>query len=152
MRLSQFAEPDGEGWTITAQSVRRARDRGITAEQVLGWLQDSLANALPPILETAIRNWSSPGKVALGNLVMLQIPQAQACAAILASEKFRPYLLGHVPPNWFVVQPDMREELEKLLNDLGFSLSGSYQFQAQAEKEPAALPRRPKRSRKPEPD
>ncbi len=151
-RLSQFADQDGQGWKITAHSVRRARDHGIQAEQILGWLEEHLANALPAVMETAIRNWSSPGKASLGEQIVLQVPHPQACAMILASEQFRPLLLGHVPPNWFLVRPEKREDLERLLKDLGFALGGSFQFAAVAEEEtteskrPRGRPRKKKQT------
>jgi hypothetical protein len=129
-RLSQFADRDGTRWSISAASVQRAHDRGIPAEQILGWLHDHLANPLPAIVETAIRNWSSPASVFLGDLLMLQVTQAQASAMILSSRQFRPFLLGHVPPNGFIVRPEKRAELEQLLSDLGFTVSGSYQMAA----------------------
>lgn len=147
-RLGQFADPDGNGWKITAASVRRAREHGISAEQILGWLEDHLANALPAMLETAIRNWSSPGKVFLDNLILLQVHQPQACAMILASQEFQPLLLGHVPPNWFIVRPERREELERLLAELGFSVGGSYKLTGLSEEEPSRTEGRRERKRK----
>jgi hypothetical protein len=129
-RLSQFADRDGSKWKISAASVRRANDRGILAEQILGWLHDHLAYFLPPIVETAIRNWSSPAHVFLGDLLLLQVPQAQACTMILSSRQFRPFLLGQVPPNGFIVRPEKRAELEHLLSELGFVVGGAYQMAA----------------------
>ena len=125
-RLSQFADPDEQNWHITAASVRRARDRGIPAEQILGWLGEHLIDDLPPIMETAIRNWSSPARAFFGNLVMLQIAQPQAIAAILASQRLRRFLVEHVPPNWFIVQAEHRVELEQALTELGFSMNKLY--------------------------
>jgi hypothetical protein len=129
-RLGQFADPDGKAWRITAASIGRARDRGIPAEQVLGWLHDHLTGALPPVVETAIRNWSRPAEVFLGSLVMLQVRQPQACAMILTSRQFQPLLLGHVAPDWFIVRPEKRAELEQLLAELGFTVGGAYQLAA----------------------
>lgn len=126
-RLSQFADPAEQNWRITAASVRRARERGIPAEQILSWLGEHLIDELPAIMETAIGNWSSPARAFLGNLVMLQIVQPQAIAAILASERLNGFLLDHVPPHWFIVQPEHRVELEQALTELGFSMNKSYQ-------------------------
>jgi hypothetical protein len=133
-RLAQFAEPEGDHWVITSASVGRARERGIPAEQVLGWLKDHLSQELPPIIETAIRNWSSPAGVFLGELVMLQVHQPQAYEMIRDSPRFQPLLLGAFPSSWFVVRPDQRLELERRLTELGFVVGASW-------KQPAALPR-----------
>lgn len=127
-RLSQFAEFGQQGWKITAASVRKAHSRGITAEQILDWLAGYLSGELPPIMETSVRNWSSSASVFLGNVVLLQVKQPQACAMMLSSQRFRPVMLGHVPPNWFIVRPEQRKELELLLAELGFTLGAPPQL------------------------
>lgn len=125
-RLGKFADFAAQNWQITAASVRRARERGIPAEQILGWLSEHLLADLPPIMETAIRNWSSPARAFLGNLVTLQIVQPQAIAALLVSQRLRRFLLEHVPPNWFLVQAEHRVDLEQALTELGFSMNKLY--------------------------
>jgi hypothetical protein len=55
-------------------------------------------NTMYPIVETAIRNGSSPASVFIGEVVMLQVRQPQACAMILGSPRFQAMLLGHIPP------------------------------------------------------
>lgn len=132
-RLAQFADPEGKGWDITAASVGRARERGIPAEQILGWLEDHLSHELPPVIETAIRNWSSPAGVFLGELVMLQVGQPQAYAMIRDSPRFWPLLQGAFPPSWFVVRQDKRPEVERLLTELGFAVGASWRQSAVSE-------------------
>ena len=125
-RLSQFADPAGEDWLLTAASVARAHERGIAAEQILDWLRDHLSAGLPAIIETAIRNWSHPAAVFLGELVMLQINQAQAYDTIRNSPRFQPLLLGAVPPHWFIVRKDKQEDLQRLLTELGFAVGAAW--------------------------
>lgn len=132
-RLAQFADPEGKHWRITAASVGRAHERGIPAEQILGWLAEHLSHALPAIIETAIRNWSSPAGVFLGELVMLQINQPQAYAMVRDCLRFQSLLLGAVPPNWFVVRPEQRPELERRLSELGFAVGLSWKQSAALE-------------------
>lgn len=129
-RLAQFADSEGKHWVITAASVGRARERGIPAEQILGWINDHLSHELPPIIKTAICNWSSPSGVFLGELVMLQVNQPQAYEMVRDSPRFQPLLLGAFPPNWFVVRPERRPELERRLTELGFALGASWKQSA----------------------
>jgi hypothetical protein len=128
-RLEQLTEPAEQGRKITAASIRRARERGIAAEQALGWLRAHAVGGLPPIMETAIRNWFSAGRINLGNLLLLQVPQAQACQAILASERFRAHFLSHVPPHWFIVRANQKAELSDLLREFGFVLDDEFQME-----------------------
>jgi Helicase conserved C-terminal domain len=146
-RLTQFADADGVEWRITAGSIRRARDRGIPAEQVLGWLNDHLAHVLPPIVETMIRNWFNPQRIFFGDLLMLQITQPQACAMLLSTPRFQAYFVGHIPPNWFLVQTEKRGEMERVLIELGFAVDGSYRLTALPEGEAVEtrpVPHRPR--------
>lgn len=129
-RLAQFANPEGNHWVITADSVGRARERGIPAEQILDWLDDHLSHELPPIIKTAICNWASPAGVFLGELVMLQINQPQAYEMVHDSPRFQPLLLGAFPPNWLVVRPEKRQELERRLTELGFAVGASWKQSA----------------------
>jgi hypothetical protein len=140
-RLSQFAEPGKESWQITATSVGRARDRGITAEQILNWLQAHLVLPLPPLVETMIRNWRGGGAVFLGSALLLQVRQPQAAVAILSSHRFRPLLVGQVAPDWFIIRAEHRAELERLLRETGFTIAQDYHLTPTTETAPHSLPR-----------
>jgi hypothetical protein len=120
-RLAQFADPRASGWQITAASVRRARERGIPVDQILGWLEEHLVNEIPPLVETMIRNWASYAtRVFLGPLWIFQVQTSQASAAVLTSRQFRPFLVAHIPPDWFIVHAPKLDELERLLAETGF--------------------------------
>lgn len=125
-RLSQFADPGSGGWQITATSVRRARARGIPVEQILNWLDAHQRSESPPLVEMAIRNWAGRAVVFTGPLLMMQVPQPQACAAIRTSERFRPLLVDTLPPDWFIIHPEKRGEVVQLLQDLGFTVGASF--------------------------
>ena len=75
--ISQFADSDGETWRITAQWAASARTWP-PRQQVLGWLEQHAGLAVPPLLETILRNWLDGGGVFLGELLLLQAPQEQA--------------------------------------------------------------------------
>lgn len=125
-RLSQFADPAPGGWRITAASVRRAQERGIPVDQILEWLYAHQRREVPPLVETAIRNWADGTAVFAGPLVMLQVAQPQACKAIRTSRRFAPLLAAHVPPDWFVVQSEKQGELVELLEELGFTIADTF--------------------------
>jgi hypothetical protein len=84
--------------------------------------------------------------VFFGNLLMLQVPQPQASMMIRTSRRFRPLLIGHVPPDWFLVRADKQGEVEQLLAELGFTVGGAVQLREAAEIESEA---RASRYRKP---
>jgi hypothetical protein len=51
---------------------------------------------------------------------------------IRTSVRFELLLLGHIPPNWFLVRPEQRAELERLLAELGFATGGRYRLMEQS--------------------
>jgi len=121
-RLRRFAEPVDGGWRVTADSVRAAKERGITAEQILAWLTAHLSHEVPAVLAIAVRNWwGGRGRAFLGGVVLLQVDDPAAFEALRRSERLRPLLKGTLGSAAFVVADDGRKEATKLLRDLGFS-------------------------------
>lgn len=145
-RLARIADRTATGWQITAQSVERARLSGLAADQILGWLGDHVKGEVPPLLEVAVRNWTHPQRVQLRQVQMLRIMQPQAQQALLHSPTFRPFLAGHIPPEWFLVHDDHLSEVRRLLETLGFTIANSLEappagaVQAPAKDPPAAPP------------
>jgi hypothetical protein len=126
-RLTQFAEADEVGWRITAASVRRAFDRGTSLEQIRGWLKAHVVPPMPLLIAVALQNWVRPSPAFLGDVLLLQVPREHA-VAVLASQRFEPLVLGHVPPDTFVVRAEKRAELKRLLTELGFALDACYRL------------------------
>ena len=112
---------DGGELRVTEASVAGAKRRGLSAEQFLDRLRHYHRGPLPLILEVAIRNWSEGGQVVLGNLLMLRVPDAVVASAILLSERFKPFIIRHIPLQWFVVDSKHRKELERLLTSIGYT-------------------------------
>jgi len=127
-RLAYLAAHTKGKWQMTEKSVANARQLGLTADQMIAWLHDHLANGLPAVLEMAIRNWSGRASAFTGNVQLLQVTRPQARDAILQSTVFKPLLDGHIPPDWFIVRHDKAAELKRLLTQLGFSLNDAYRL------------------------
>ncbi len=149
IRLSRIADPSEESWQITEQSITRARQQGLSADLILGGLQLQLTHSLPPLLETAIRNWTGRAPAAyLGKVLMLQVTVPQARSAILTSPTFAPFIAGHLPPDWFLIKEDKLAEMKRLLKALGFSLGECYQPPGgEGEKSAEPAPKRQKMER-----
>jgi hypothetical protein len=125
LRLARIADRTTTGWEITAQSVGRAHLGGMTTEQILEWLGDHVKGGVPSLLEVAVRNWTSRQGVQLRQVQMLRILQPQAQQALLHSPTFRPFLVGHIPPEWFLIHNDHLSEVRRLLEKLGFMITDS---------------------------
>ena len=143
MRLAYMADHTADGWLISEKSIARARKQGFTADQVLGWLSAHLSHETPPLLETAIRNWTGRASAFAGKVELLQITRTKARDAILGSDVFRPLLAGHVPPFWFIVRDGKAAEVKRLLKRLGFCIDASYQVASVDESRRSETERRP---------
>jgi hypothetical protein len=122
MRLARISDRTATGWQITQKSVARARLSGMTADQILEWLGGHLTAEVPALLEVAVRNWTGRQGVKLSQAQLLRIVQPQAKEALLHSATFRPFLAGHIPPEWFLIREDHLNEVRELLERLGFTI------------------------------
>ena len=131
---------------------------GMTADQILGWLGGHLTAEVPALLEVAVRNWTGRQGVKLSQVQLLRIMQPQAKEALLQSATFRPFLAGHIPPEWFLIRDEHLSEVRALLERLGFTIGDSLDppplgaVQNPAKDSPAAILRirsDPKRRRGP---
>jgi hypothetical protein len=125
LRLARIADRTAARWQITQQSVGRARMSGMTADQILGWLGGHLTAKVPALLEVAVRNWTGRQGIKLSQVQLLRIMQPQAKEALLQSATFRPFLAGHIPPEWFLIRDDHLSEVRGLLERLGFTIGDS---------------------------
>jgi len=133
-RLRRFASFTEGRWQITSESVRAARDLGISADQILDWLGAHSSHEVPPILATAIRNWAGRrGGAFLGEVVLLQVHDPKAFDALRRSERLRPFVKGTLAPGCFVVAAEARKEAARLLRDLGFALDSECKFVSMSE-------------------
>jgi len=121
-RLRQLADTVGDKELhVTEASLASAKRLGISAEQLLIRLRHHHRGPLPALLEVAIQNWSGGGQVELATQLMLRVPDAIVASALLQSERFKPFLIRHIPPEWFVVDSKRSKELEKLLTGIGYN-------------------------------
>jgi hypothetical protein len=129
-RLRRFAVFSEGAWRITPESTRAARECGIPGEQILGWLKAHLSHELPALLATSIKNWAGvPGKSFLGELVVLQVSDPQAYQALRTSTRLRPFLKGMLGVDCFVVAAEKRNEVRRLMEELGFALGAPCKLQ-----------------------
>lgn len=128
-RLRRFARFTNGNWRVDADSVRAARVSGIDGDQVLAWLEAHATCELPPVLTMAIRNWASGrARASLGSVALLQVGDPRASEALRGSERLRPFVQGVLAPGCFVVTDEGREEVARLLRELGFSIDEECKF------------------------
>src|SRR5205823_1334247 len=57
-RLERLADPEGDAWRLTAESIHRAARAGLKGGWIEAWLVDHLSEPMPPLLGFALQAWS----------------------------------------------------------------------------------------------
>jgi hypothetical protein len=123
-RLQRIAQREsGVTWRITAETVSAARRLGISAEMVQAWLDFHTRGNVPPLLTAAVRNWAgSKRAMSLSERVLLEISDLNAYQAVLGSPRLSALIDKSIAPGYLLVHADKRDELQRLLIELGFNL------------------------------
>jgi hypothetical protein len=113
--LAPFADPAGDGYRITAASVARAAEAGLTAPDIIERLQAIHSGALPELLLRRIRAWSRHyGVAALEEVVLFQVKDKETLAELLDDPEIGPLLEPFVPADTKALARLRRADLAKI--------------------------------------
>jgi hypothetical protein len=123
--LAPFANPLGEGYQITPDSVQRAVHSGLTAPDIIKRLEAVHSGPLPEKLARSIRAWARHyGSAAIAPMVLLQVRDDTTLNELLADpevsqliKRFSPH-----PAALAQVAPENVDRLRALLEERGVNL------------------------------
>lgn len=122
-RLGLLAEPEGDAFRLTAESVHRAARAGLKGERLENWLKQDLHGPIPPLLRFALKGWAGRNvEVQLGEAVLIHVPDHDLYQALLISPRVRQYLAGSLADGWLAVKRETRKEFAKVLAELRFKV------------------------------
>src|SRR5207253_8601404 len=76
-RLGRLASPDGPGWRLTRDSLRRAAASGLKPPLVHHWLSAHLAKPMPPLIAHALDAWMGKAPpLEMGDAILLSVPES----------------------------------------------------------------------------
>lgn len=113
-------EKDGEyRYRVTAGTLKRAREQGLKAEQLLGILRKHASAPLPPPFIKSLQRWEANGTEArVENLVVLKVSRPDVLAELRASKASR-FLGEIIGPTTIVIQPGAQAKVLAALAELG---------------------------------
>jgi hypothetical protein len=116
-QLDRWAERTSEHeWQLTRASVTRALAAGARLPNLLKLLQARLVQAIPAILETALRAWAGQRPtVEIEGVTVLRCDDPHLLQIIAASAKFRTSLCGVLAPDALIVNTAQLEALQEQL-------------------------------------
>ncbi len=123
-QISRFCEWDGEKgddylYSVSAQSLKRAGEQGLKAEQLLAMLVKHTNGAVPPAMVKALKRWEQHGAEArVENLLVLRVSRPEVMEEMRSSKagKFLGELLS---PTAVVVKSGAIEKVMAALTELG---------------------------------
>ena len=123
-QISRFCEWDDEKgddylYSVSAQSLKRAGEQGLKAEQLLAMLVKHTNGAVPPALVKALKRWEQHGAEArVENLLVLRVSRPEVMEEMRNSKagKFLGELLS---PTAVVVKSGAIEKVMAALTELG---------------------------------
>ncbi|MBN2147293.1 MAG: helicase-associated domain-containing protein [Anaerolineales bacterium] len=123
-QLARFAEwekemPDGYRYRLTATSLQRARQQGLTVGQLQGLLRRH-AVTVPPSLARALERWEKQGGAArLEQVLVLRVTSPEVLQALRSSRAAR-YLGEPLGPASVIVKGGASEKVMAVLAELGY--------------------------------
>ncbi len=123
-QISRFCDWDGEKnddylYSVSAQSLKRAGEQGLKAEQLLAMLVKHTNGAVPPAMVKALKRWEQHGAEArVESLLVLRVSRPEIMEEMRSSKagKFLGELLS---PTAVVVKSGAIEKVMAALTELG---------------------------------
>jgi hypothetical protein len=121
-RLGEW-EPDRSAdvyrYRLTAKSLKRAGEAGISTKQILAFLRRASGDKLPPSLHQALQRWGEKGPAAqLSEMMVLRVDSDSVFRALRENAKTRRYLGEALGPRALQVHAryykDLRDEMVKM--------------------------------------
>ncbi|HMV68496.1 MAG TPA: helicase-associated domain-containing protein, partial [Myxococcota bacterium] len=126
-RLGEIAELTGcdraNTYRITEDSVNAALEAGWRRDDVLQFLRDNSMQGLPDNIEATLKGWiGHRGDVEFHDLLLITVHRSQI-RRLESNRRVKPYILHRFAPGMYAVDRTKKDELARLLADLGFSPS-----------------------------
>jgi hypothetical protein len=119
------AEPAGRRFVVTATSLRRGLDRGLTPPDLADWYARRAGGDIPPAVRLLLAASSSGSRVRpleAVRMLVLSLPDASLLDGLLQHPDTKPWLGERLGPTAVVVPEDRVGSLRKALKELGIDL------------------------------
>lgn len=108
-------------YRITESSIEAAIAAGWGRDDILQFLRDNSQFGLPDNVEATLKGWIGyRGDVEFHDLLLITVHRAQV-RRFESSKRVKPYVLHRFGPGMYAVDRARRDEIARLLGELGFS-------------------------------
>ena len=118
-------EPVRRRFVVTAASLRRGLDRGLTVEDLSDWYVRRTGGEIPPAVRLLLTPAGSRGPtLKAARMLVLTLPDARLLDGLLQHPDTRPWLGDRLGPTAVAIADDRLEPLREALKELGITLDG----------------------------
>lgn len=123
--LARFADYVGGDnlsvYRIHAGSVERARERGMTEEEMIGLLEELTGGRVPDNVTIGIRQWCRRvGRIVLRHVLLVEAEDEELIGELERFPELEEMILERIGPRVLIADKNREEELRDRLKQLGF--------------------------------
>jgi hypothetical protein len=119
------AEPAGRRFVVTAASLRRGLERGLTIQDLADWYARRTGADIPPAVRLLLApTGSRVPALQASRMLVLTLSDAVMLDGLLQHPATRPFLGDRLGPNVVAIPDDRLEPLRQALKELGIALDG----------------------------
>jgi hypothetical protein len=124
---ARAAESARRQFVVTAASLRRGMERGITPQELDDWYRRRTGREIPPAVRLLLASFPSPSGTRLpalepARMLVLRLPDAGLLDGLLQHPATSPWLGDRLGPTAVVVSDDHLDPLRMALKELGITL------------------------------
>jgi hypothetical protein len=120
---ARAAEPARRRFVVTAASLRRGLERGLTPQDLADWYERRTGGEVPPAVRLLLAPAGSRGPtLKAARMLVLTLPDAGLLDGLLQHPATRPWLGDRLGPTAVAISDDHVEPLHKTLKELGITL------------------------------
>ncbi len=123
-QLERFADLESESpcrYRLTVGGLGRALGRGLRVEQIVAFLRQASAGALPAPVVAQLQTWAGRfGQVRLEEVGLLQVKEERVLKELAILPETRPFIGKRLSPTAALVKKEDFSRLRQALRDLGF--------------------------------
>ena len=124
-RRGRAAEPARRRFAVTAASLRRGLDRGLTPQDLADWYARRTGGEIPPAVRLLLTpTGSRVPTLKAARMLVLTLPDAELLDGLLQHPATSPWLGDRLGPTAVAIPDDHLEPLRKALKELGIELAG----------------------------
>ena len=108
-------------YEVTQEGITRARERGMSTEEILSFFEHHSRNPLPQNIRFSVENWArSYGSIYFEKALLMRFRDESICSSIVHLSEISPYIKERLSDTVLVISRDHVQTVTDVLKDTGY--------------------------------